>query len=625
MPLPTGPVAAAPVAAALATAAKPPPSGSYRSVIATRNDQAQPRWASHAAAVAAVHNLHGNTATAVAAPSIAAQAPTQEPPVTPTTTVVGGAAVAMAAVAAPASVPRQQAAPERRPTLTVVGETPPTPDNRSLELRLYHDDRLLAMHHYTKPETITIGEGKRATIFMSSDELPETLFPLVRYIDEEYVLSFTKRMSGEVELGGAVHGLAELIRGRVATRDDSIEDTYQLRLPLDARVAVHWGGFTFAMRFVTAPRYVPPPWWQALDLAFLKSLAGSFGLHTVWVSALLLTPVDVEEVKDLEQMPHIVQMIMEQVPRQKMKVVQPSSAVRYPKMRRSKPRPPTEQPVEQPQKQDAKAMADASSGQERGGQNKAGGKTGAKAGGAANTSPLEPPPEKAEKMSDQFASFFDPGGNGAGSLLRGGGGRLTGILQSAIGTVGTPTTTASVAGLGVRNPNMPNTGGGGVGDRRGFGNPGNDGHLGGGNPSVTRGAGQIVTAGRYGGSGTGYGREAGGMGRGRERDMLGLGTPVVMGSLPADVIRRIINENKAQIRHCYEKELQKNQSLAGRIAVRWIIGATGSVTYVMIKESVMRNANVEACMMSRIKTWKFPMPAGGGQVEVNYPFVFTAS
>ena len=39
----------------------------------------------------------------------------------------------------------------------------------------------------------------------------------------------------------------------------------------------------------------------------------------------------------------------------------------------------------------------------------------------------------------------------------------------------------------------------------------------------------------------------------------------------------------------------------------------------------MKNANVENCLASRIKTWVFPKPKGGGIVIVNYPFVFKQS
>ena len=58
------------------------------------------------------------------------------------------------------------------------------------------------------------------------------------------------------------------------------------------------------------------------------------------------------------------------------------------------------------------------------------------------------------------------------------------------------------------------------------------------------------------------------------------------------------------------------------ILVTWIISATGSVAKVAIKETTMNNVRVERCIVAKIKAWKFPRPAGGGTVEVNFPFVF---
>jgi hypothetical protein len=65
--------------------------------------------------------------------------------------------------------------------------------------------------------------------------------------------------------------------------------------------------------------------------------------------------------------------------------------------------------------------------------------------------------------------------------------------------------------------------------------------------------------------------------------------------------------------------------LEGRIAVRWVISGTGDVTLATVKDTTMHNSNVENCLVRKIKGWKFPAPAGGGVVEVNYPFVFKST
>jgi hypothetical protein len=39
----------------------------------------------------------------------------------------------------------------------------------------------------------------------------------------------------------------------------------------------------------------------------------------------------------------------------------------------------------------------------------------------------------------------------------------------------------------------------------------------------------------------------------------------------------------------------------------------------------MGNSNVENCMTTHIRRWRFPEPKGGGQVFVTYPWVFKAA
>jgi hypothetical protein len=36
----------------------------------------------------------------------------------------------------------------------------------------------------------------------------------------------------------------------------------------------------------------------------------------------------------------------------------------------------------------------------------------------------------------------------------------------------------------------------------------------------------------------------------------------------------------------------------------------------------LNNAEVERCITSKIRTWVFPTPKGGGVVIVKYPFIF---
>ena len=108
--------------------------------------------------------------------------------------------------------------------------------------------------------------------------------------------------------------------------------------------------------------------------------------------------------------------------------------------------------------------------------------------------------------------------------------------------------------------------------------------------------------------------------------MIDFETPVVEGALSADIIKKIINNNRNQIRYCYEVELQHNQNLEGRVLMHWVIGGNGSVDSSRRSRTLLCTTLASSVAWpARSKTWKFPAPAGGGTVEVNYPFVFKAS
>lgn len=134
--------------------------------------------------------------------------------------------------------------------------------------------------------------------------------------------------------------------------------------------------------------------------------------------------------------------------------------------------------------------------------------------------------------------------------------------------------------------------------------------------------GQIVTRGSRGsadddGSGEGFliGRE--------DRDINVVHEPPdVTGTLDPEIIRRIVRDHAGAVRYCYERELVRTPSLYGKVVMKWVINAEGKVVSAQVADSQMKNANVESCLSTRIRTWQFPAPRGGGVVVVNYPFIF---
>jgi hypothetical protein len=149
------------------------------------------------------------------------------------------------------------------------------------------------------------------------------------------------------------------------------------------------------------------------------------------------------------------------------------------------------------------------------------------------------------------------------------------------------------------------------------------GGSGGGGDGSGLGLARIGTNGIGGGLAS-YGDGKGGLRGKSEADIgLGPGRPQVNGSIDPELIRKVVHEHRAQIRTCYETQLNSKPNLAGKLVSAWTIDQGGTVTEAHTQESTLRDHTVEQCVASRIRTWRFPIPKGGGEVFVTYPFIFT--
>ncbi|TMA91483.1 MAG: AgmX/PglI C-terminal domain-containing protein [Deltaproteobacteria bacterium] len=164
-----------------------------------------------------------------------------------------------------------------------------------------------------------------------------------------------------------------------------------------------------------------------------------------------------------------------------------------------------------------------------------------------------------------------------------------------------------------------------IGDAHGDGGTGlkSLGGRGGGGDGSGLGLARIGTNG-IGGGLANYGDGKGGL-RGKENGEIGLGPgkPEVVGSIDPELIRKVVHDHRAQIRTCYETQLTTRPNLAGKLVSAWTIDPAGAVTEARTQESTLRDRAVETCVAARIKTWRFPIPKGGGEVFVTYPFIFT--
>jgi hypothetical protein len=94
------------------------------------------------------------------------------------------------------------------------------------------------------------------------------------------------------------------------------------------------------------------------------------------------------------------------------------------------------------------------------------------------------------------------------------------------------------------------------------------------------------------------------------------------GESDQEAIGRVMKANSAKFRSCYEKQLVKTPTLAGKVTVSFVIGADGRVT--SSKASGMGNTAVESCAAGVVQRLVFPAPSKS-PLAVNYPFVFQSA
>lgn len=89
-----------------------------------------------------------------------------------------------------------------------------------------------------------------------------------------------------------------------------------------------------------------------------------------------------------------------------------------------------------------------------------------------------------------------------------------------------------------------------------------------------------------------------------------------------ELIRKVINSHRDQIRFCYEQALLQSPALGGKVAVQFLVGSAGSVPSARVAQNTAGDQRLSDCLVSRVRTWTFPVGKGGAGYSVTYPFVF---
>jgi hypothetical protein len=96
----------------------------------------------------------------------------------------------------------------------------------------------------------------------------------------------------------------------------------------------------------------------------------------------------------------------------------------------------------------------------------------------------------------------------------------------------------------------------------------------------------------------------------------------VNGRLPPEVIQRIVRANFGRFRMCYQRGLDRQPSLEGRVSTRFLVARSGEVIRAQDAGSDLPDSAVVGCVVAAFTMLSFPAPEGG-MVSVEYPIRFS--
>jgi hypothetical protein len=406
-------------------------------------------------------------------------------------------------------------------------------------------------------------EEMRNDFYVPSETLPTEEFALFEWRGSEYVCRFSEKWAGFVDRGDERHTLSELIESGAAKSAGG--EIYELPLSGDTRVILDIGHVIMFGQMVHQSQRVAGA--VALDYPFLGVFAFMLFLGSMMgiiASQTTLSDASIHEIPD-----RFVELLLKE-------------------------------PVIEEHKEKNKPNTNPDAGE---------GAKAKKEEGKVGKKDAKMDKAKGNKVEIQRQELDREIAEDAGLL-----GQIAdqGGMDGTFGnTIVDETLLGGIGGaLGAKGVQM---GSGGLGSRgSGLGGGGSASGLGG-TGTFGRGSGSSG----WGAGGGNFGAKSeGGIGR------IG-GDPIILGALDKSLIDKVIKRNMAQIRYCYQRELNRSPTLSGKIVVKFVISGDGSVSQAKTHSSTMKGGDaVQSCINSRFMRFQFPEPKGGGIVIVKYPFIF---
>jgi pSer/pThr/pTyr-binding forkhead associated (FHA) protein len=458
-----------------------------------------------------------------------------------------------------------------------------SPQNWAIEVRKLWGDTALDVQYFSpEDKKVVVGEDDKAQFFMPADLLPANSYSIARVVGSEAVISFNRNAKGFLRMpDGSLTELTEMAKGPSVGQDPEYPDCKIFSLPEGAIATVSYGNISLRFKYVSKPAGYLSKLADMIDYTFLNTILLVMFIYAATVATFHLRPKPViTDEESLHKVPD-----------------------RYVQFILTRPKPAKKDLVFlEKLKSDIDAQSSDSAPRYKGKEGKMGLKGAPDTGKRSAVRAIKPDDREVVGNRGLLGALGAGGPSGLSTVMGGSG--LGGELNGAIGNMfgSAPGNSGGFGGLGLKGTG---SGGGGVGN--------------------TIGVGRLGTRGRGGGS-FGYGRGVAKVRRRAERDIdISVGRPVIMGSLSMEIIRRVIRSHRDQIKYCYNKELTRHPNLTGKVSIKFTISPKGYVSQATVSQTTLNNASVERCIASKIKTWKFPEPKGGGIVIVNYPFILKSN
>jgi hypothetical protein len=481
-----------------------------------------------------------------------------------------------------------------------------------VEVVVFWHERVIATHHFNPQTRVQIGGSRDADVFVPT--MPaKARFTFVKMSNAQATVCLTPDMDGELVRFNDSVSLKQLSQQN-KLRDGG--DHYELDLKQGEMVRVSFMGGVISLVVRYKESTVKPLAAPLLDLTTSEVtgvilaivISSILGLY-MWVYAPATLgpdeamieeplrkaivkfnpPTPVQKVAVTEEKPV-------EEPKEKQVVKVPEKAAK-PSRSAEQPRQTTKPTLE---KSGAPGKAAEVAPSKKPEKNKAGT---SKSGGSVKTAQKEGANAKSKKPDPTKSSLLSAfGAKGVQDELNkaySGSGELTGLANQATGT----------AGFAENRPG------------EGIGSNIKEGASGKGESIV--GISGVGTKGRGTGT-TGYG--TGGIGKKGAVDIgvEGEGAGFV-GSIDKEAIRRVIRAHLREIRTCYERALQRQPDLYGKVVFSWVIAEKGRVQSARVTSSDSGLAEVADCIKTKLQTWTFPEPPPNTLAEVDsYPFVFAS-